>query len=71
MSAVSSSLLAISKEEVAVDVSVEVMGDVGINCKSDEWLVVEWFMVDARDWREDFLVDPFDIWFVCHCQNLW
>ncbi len=55
---VSSSLLAFSKQEVA-EVSVEVAGAVGIEGKSGILSVVEPFVVDARDWREDFFVGPF------------
>ncbi len=29
-------------------------GDIGINGKSDWWSVVEWFVVDVRDWHEGF-----------------
>ena len=58
LSAISSSLLA----EVA-EVSVEVAGDIVIEGKSGILSVVEQFVVDDRDWCDNFLVENF-LWMV-------
>ncbi len=59
LSMVSSSLLDFSKQEVAVNISVEVAGDFEITGKSDEWSVVEWLVAKAMDWCEVIFGGPF------------
>ncbi len=69
LSALSSSLLDFSKQEDA-EVSVEVAGDVGIDCKCGILSVVEQFVFDARYCCEDFFWTLFNGWFVCPSRNI-